>query len=474
MSTSISSLFSSGEIKSIVTQLESRLQAPIAVEQSQIKTDQAQISALGKVQGALTSLNGALSAIADPSSINPMKATVSGSAATASAAASAPVGSYSLTNIKLAKNQEVYSGSYASPSATVGSGGPGAITFKFKNGSSATIAVPSSATTVQGVEKAINAAGKGVTAALVYTAKGVELSLQSTSPGSGDAFSVSGSGGVASLQYSSAGSSGSTFTLAQAARNASFNLNGQPITETGNSNLKVLSGLTVNLSASGSANVTVAQSGQSLSSALSSFATQFNSAIGVIAKETAYKAGKSSASASGSATQAQVGPLLGDVQVSQLQQALLSGISSAAGSSLSANALGFTISSGGQLSFDSSTFNTAYASNPTGVDNLVQSIAKAVQNVVSGAIGSTGTTSSGSATSTSQASTTGFLQSATSDFQSTVKSLNQEIAQQQTLAAAQVSLLEQQFVSAEAATNGANSTLAYIGAVLGSSKGSGG
>ena len=66
MSTSVSSLFSSGEIKAIVAQLEARLQAPMTVEQNEIKTDQAQISAIGQVQGALTSLNGALSALADP------------------------------------------------------------------------------------------------------------------------------------------------------------------------------------------------------------------------------------------------------------------------------------------------------------------------------------------------------------------------------------------------------------------------
>jgi len=469
MSATISSLFSSAEVKTIISQLESRLQAPISVEQAQTKMDQVQISAIGKIQGALTSLNGALSAIANPGSINPMVANVVGTAVTATAAASAPAGSYALTNIKLAKTQSLYSSIYASASAKVGSGS-GAMTIKFSNGSSATIAIPSADNTVNGVVAAIDAANKGVTASIINTASGVELSLQSSTPGAQNAFSVSGTGSVSGLSYTSSGT-GSTLTLAQAARNASLDLNGQAITETSNSNIQLLKGLTVGLTASGSATVAISQTGGGLSSALSTFATQLNSAISVVAKQTAYTAGKSSSSANGSgSSKAQAGPLLGDVQIQQLRQSLLSGISSAAGSGLSANALGFTISSGGQVSFDSSTFSTAYAANPSAVDKLVQSIAKTVGSVVSGAVGAAGATPAASGSSTPTVPATGFIQSASADLQATIKSLDQGIAQQQQIAAAQVGLLEQQFAAAEAATSGANSTLAYIGAVLGTSK----
>lgn len=470
MSTSVSSLFSSAEIKAIVGQLEARMQAPMTVEQSEVKTDQAQISAIGQVQGALTSLNGALSKLTDPASLNAMKATVTGSAATASAAASAPSGSYDLTNIKLAKAQEVYSSTYASASAAVGSGS-GALTFKFSGGSSAKINIPSSADTVQGIAKAINAAGAGVTATVIQTSTGVHLGLQSSTSGAANAFSVSGSGAVASLNYSASGS-GSTLTLAQAARDASFNLNGEPLTEPSNGSIKLLQGLTVNLTSSGSAAVSVAKSSQSLSSALSTLTTQFNNAVSLIAKETQYKAAKSSASASGSASaKPQIGPLLGNVQVEQLQQSLLSGVSSAAASGLSANAIGLTISSGGQVSFDSSKFGSAYSKSPAAVNTLVQNMVKVMQGVVSGAVGSAGTTPSSATGTTPVTTTSGFLQSASTSLQASVTSINQEIIQQQKIEASQVALLEQQFVAAETSTGSASTTLAYIGSLLNSSSG---
>ena len=471
MSTSVSSLFSSGEIKAIVSQLEARLQAPITVEQSEIKTDQAQISAIGQVQGALTSLNGALSKLADPASLDAMQATVTGSAATASAAASAPSGAYDLTNIKLAKAQEVYSSTYASASAQVGSGS-GALTFKFTGGSSAKINIPSSADTVQGIAKAINAAGAGVTATVIQTSTGVHLGLQSTTSGATNAFSVSGSGAVSSLSYSASGS-GSTLTLAQAARDASFDLNGEPITEPSNGSIKLLQGLTINLTSSGSAAVSVAKSSQSLSSALSTLTTQFNNAVSLIAKQTQYKAAKSSASGGSASAKPQIGPLLGNVQVEQLQQSLLSGISSAAASGLSANAIGLTVSSGGQVSFDSATFGSEYAKNPAAVNTLVQGMVKAIQGVVSGAVGSAGTTPSAGTAATPATINSGFLQSASTSLQASVTSINQEIVQQQKIELSQVSLLEQQFVAAETSTGSANTTLAYIGALLNSSSGTG-
>jgi flagellar hook-associated protein 2 len=192
--------------------------------------------------------------------------------------------------------------------------------------------------------------------------------------------------------------------------------------------------------------------------------------VSLIAKETQYKAAKSSASASGSASaKPQIGPLLGNVQVEQLKQSLLSGISSAAASGLSANAIGITISSGGQVSFDSTAFSGAYAKSPTAVNTLVQNMVKVIQGVVSGAVGSAGTTPSSATGTTPAAITTGFLQSASTSLQASVTSINQEIVQQQKNEANQVSLLEQQFVAAETSTGSASTTLAYIGSLLNSS-----
>lgn len=440
---------------SIVGQLQARIKAPIALEQSQIKSDNVQISALGAVQGALSSLNGALSGLANPSSLASMQATTSASAvATASAKASAASGTYALSNIQLARSQAVYSGSFSSASAAVGSGS-GALTFNFASGGSAKIAIPSSADTVSGVASAINAAAKGVSASVVNTATGVRLVLQGSNTGSAKSFTVSGSGAAAGLSY---GSSGGTMTLGQAARNASFTLNGVPINEASNSAIPLVSGLSIDLAASGSATISVNSSTSGLSGALSSFANKLNNAVGVIAKQTAFVA--ASAKGSGSSS-AKSGPLLGDVQIQQLKQDLMSVVSSAASGGLTANTLGFTISSSGKLSFSSAAFAATYATNPSAADSLIKTIETRIGGVVSGAIGTTGGSAQGGGSG-------GFVGAATTDLQSTITSLQSQIATQTTIGNQQIANLEQEFTSAINQTSGASTTLTYLSILSGS------
>lgn len=464
---SVSSLFSSAEISSIVGQLQKRIQAPITLEQNQIKADNTQISALGAVQGALSSLNGALSGLANPASLAKMEATTSASSVvTASASASAASGTYDLTNVQLAHKQEIYSGSYTSGSAAIGTGS-GKLSFQFASGASAQITIPSSADTVNGVADAINAAGKGITASVVSTASGVKLVLEGKSTGSAQSFTMTGSGAAAGLSYN--GSGGGTMSLGQAARNASFTLNGVPVSETANSGFALVKGLTVNLVASGSASITTQPSTSGLSGALSSFTNKLNNAVGVIAKETAYAA-KSSASSKAASSKSsgsakKNGPLLGNVQVQQLKQDLLSAISSAAGSGLSANALGFSISSGGTLSFDQATFSSVYGTDPTAADNLIKTIETKVDNIVNGAIG-TGGSAAGSSSGTVAS---GFVGAAQADLKSSVSSLKNEIASQAEIGNEQISNLESQFSHAISATSGTSTTLAYLSILMGSS-----
>jgi flagellar hook-associated protein 2 len=474
MSGTISSLFSSGEVKSIVAQLETRLQAPITIEQEQTKSDTAQISALGTIQGALSSLNGTLSSIADPSSINGVSATASNSNVTVTAAASATAGAYTLTGIKLARGQEVYSATYASGTAAVGTGA-GALVFKFSSGGSANISIASGQNTVNGIATAINAANKGITASVVQTGSGDRLVLSSTKDGSGHAFSLTGSGGLTGLKYAASGGS-STLNLGQAARNASFDVNGVPVTESSNANLAIVNGVTLGLAASGSASVTVAASGNNLSAALSGFADKLNSAVAAIATQTAYKPASASASASASGSQgvAKAAPLLGNVQVEQLGQSLLSAISSAAGSGLSANTIGLSVSGSGVVSFDSTKFASAYASNPSGVDTLVTQIQQSVRDVVSGAIGNVGASSGSASTASATGPATGFIQSSVSNLQTTNTSITQEIKAQQELDIEQIDNLESEFATATAATSDSSTILGYLSSLLTPSTGGGG
>lgn len=454
MTNSISSLFSSSEVSLLVSQLETRLDAPITVEQNEIKTDQAQISALGAVRGALTSLSGALSGIADPSSINAMNAAVSNSDATASAAPSAASGSYSLSNIVLAKPQELLSVLFASGSAKLGTGS-GALSFTFAGGGSAKVAIASGSANPNDVARAINGANIGIQASVITSASGAYLSLTGAETGADQAFGVSGTGSLAGLHYA-AGSGSPTMSVGEAARNASFTLNGAAIVEPKNSGLAVMKGLTISLVASGSATIKVAASSQALSSVLSKFTSQFNNALSVLAKQTEYKAAAtSSGSASGKAT---VGPLLGDVGVEQLSQDLLSTVAGAAEGGLAAASIGLSVGSAGSLTFSSAALASAYAKNPMAVNMLVQQIEQGVSAVVAGAVGGTNGTPGGAG---------GFVGAETKDLQTSVTSIGQQVSAQQKLAAEQVADLEHAFTVVEAQFGSASTTLDYLGAILG-------
>ncbi len=126
------------------------------------------------------------------------------------------------------------------------------------------------------------------------------------------------------------------------------------------------------------------------------------------------------ASASSSSATAKSGPLLGNFTATDLSTQLMSAVSGAAASGMSANAIGLTVSSTGSVSFDSSTFATAYAQNPSAVQALVSQIYTSLSGISKGAIG----TSSGSGTAT-----TGTIGAATSSLQSTVTSIDGQVTQ---------------------------------------------
>jgi flagellar hook-associated protein 2 len=109
MSGSVSAL-GSAQINSEITSVETRLNAPIKQLESQQTTEKADISAWGTIKGSVSSLSGALAGISNIASLSDRSVTTSGSSiATATVTNSATTGAYDLTNVTLAKAQEIYS-----------------------------------------------------------------------------------------------------------------------------------------------------------------------------------------------------------------------------------------------------------------------------------------------------------------------------------------------------------------------------
>lgn len=459
---SISSYLNSSAISSEISTVEKRLEAPITVMNDQITSDKAMISAWGSISGAMSSLSDALSGLQNLSTINNRAVTSSEtSVATATVGNSALAGTYDLTNISLAKGQEVYSGLISSTGGTL-SGGAGDMTIALKGGKSETISLGSGSMTLSDLATAINKQAGGVKASIVGTSEGSRLVLQSSGVGSGAAFSVSGTGALKQFDYSSATNTGANGEVrAQAASNATLTLNGIPIHSNTNTLSSAVAGATISLASSGNTSITVSSAPTGLSSNISSVVSSLNSAISAISTETKFSSKKS-----GSSTTSSAGVLLGNFSASNLQNEMMSAISSLAASGLSASQVGLSISSSGKVSFNNASFASVYAQNPTTVGSLVSKLYDTLKNITTGAIGAS------SANSTTGTSTTGFIDAQTTSLNNSINAIEQQVTQTSKQASATLKSLSSEYTVAEDKASSASITTAYLSVFLGNSSSS--
>jgi flagellar hook-associated protein 2 len=445
MSGTVSSL-GSAQIQSEVATVQARLQAPITTLQNQETGDKAEISAWGAISGSIATLQTSLAGIKDISTINNRTATSTATTvATATATNTALAATYDLTGVTLAKTQEIYTKVLGSGSAKLGSGS-GSLTFTLKSGKTETVSVGSSDLTLNGITAAINKIAGGVQASVIDTAGGARLVLQGSSTGSSQAFSVKGTGKLAQFDYASGASASGSFTRSQKAANATFNVNGVPVSDATNTITTAISGVTLTLAGSGAATVTVGSAPGGIAAEVATVATNLSAAIAAINKQTAYVPPTVSSGATTSS--AQTGPLLGNFTASDLAAQLLSAIGGAVASGQSANSIGFSVSSAGAVTFNSATFSTAYAKSPTGVTALVNQIYKSLNTVTSSAVGSGGTT--------------GNIAAEVKDDNNIITSINTEIASITSSNNDQIQNLVQEYSIAEAASTSASITQSYL------------
>jgi flagellar hook-associated protein 2 len=161
------------------------------------------------------------------------------------------------------------------------------------------------------------------------------------------------------------------------------------------------------------------------------------------------------------ASSAKVGPLLGNFAASDLSNQLLTAVTGAAASGVTSNSVGLTVSSTGAVAFNSGTFATAYAANPTGVAALVTQIYKTLNTVTTSAIGS-GTSGTSTSTGTTAGTNKGSINAQTISLQNQVTSLTSEASQIALTNNNELQILIQQYAAAEAAATTASTTQAYL------------
>lgn len=306
------------DVQSLVSQLVAADRAT-ADKQIQRETTRVttQISALGQLMGSLSSFRSALDSLKSIDAFNIRSASSSEeSVLTASAAGKAVAGSYDIEVIQVAQAQQLASNAFAGDSSTVVGTGTATISL---GGSSFTVDITDSNSTLAGIRDAINGAATnpGVRATLIQGETGSKLVLSSSSTGVANTIEVAqsgGDGGLAQIAYSAAAPG--NYTVLKQAQNAVISLAGTQISSATNTIENAIDGITLTLKKptteeTGPVTLTVAQDTTTAATRVKNFVSAYNSLLTQIGKLRSYDA-----------TTKVAGPMLGDALLNSIESEL--------------------------------------------------------------------------------------------------------------------------------------------------------
>lgn len=386
------------------TTMISQLMKIEAMPQTNLQTRQ---TATSKIVTALQSVNTKTASLATfaattstASSWTSTTASSSSSAATAAVSGTAQTGSLSFTVDQLAKPQVSLSKVVADDNSLVPDSPP-KVTVRKADGSYLTVEPASGS--LADVATAINkAADAGVRATVVRVSSGTtaEYRIQFTGTMTGDDGSFEVFAGT-QAEVEAATTAGSDQAMRidqnayQTAQNAKVTLwkgNAaleQTVEQSSNTFSSLMTGVNVTVSAltaSGEdpTTITVAKD----SEAMTTMAKNFMGSLGLVLSDIASQTKTTSTTDSSGNAQVSGGVLSGDSAIRNLKQQLTSAASLPVGG-LSPSTVGITLGSDGTFSFDEDAFATAYAADPTGVEEMMTGLAARVETVATGASDST-------------------------------------------------------------------------------------
>ena len=335
------------DLQKAITNAVTVASIPVTQLQANVATLQTQASEINTLQTQFAALQTAIQTLATggASSLAATVADTKIASVAIDTSAAATAGTYTLNVI-----------SAGSPTTTLSNNGLPTVsdpsTTSISTSASYTLTVGGStftitptSNTLNALAQSINSAGAGVSATLVNigspSAPDYRLSLQSTTLGN------------TSIQLND-GSQDLLQTLTTGAP-AQYQVDGQPSTPISSSSASVTiaPGVTVTLLQAGQTTVTVAPDSTSAANTLSSFVSAYNTA----SSELGLNHGTAG------------GPLTGQSLIYQLEQSLRSLVNYSSGSGTVQNlaSLGLTLNQQGVLSFDQTKFQSAEASDPSGV-----------------------------------------------------------------------------------------------------------
>ena len=295
------------DAETIVNKLVALEQQPLEKLKTQASTIQSKISAFGKIQSAVSTLRDAASKLTSPDLWASTVATSADSSVAFTTSTGATPGNYNVSVSSLAAGQSVLSNTVlTSPASTLGAG---TLTFEVgswsgaaftgKTGATAVNVTIDAADSLEAIRDKINSANAGVKATIINDASGARLVMNSASTGLTNGFRVTVSdsdgvnddaSGLSALSFTDPTATGGPTTQTQAASNAAAKINGVDISSETNTFSNVLTGITVNVSKITAAPVavTISQDNDTITKAITDFATAYSSLDAVLKSNTKY------------------------------------------------------------------------------------------------------------------------------------------------------------------------------------------
>jgi flagellar hook-associated protein 2 len=380
---SSSGLASGIDTKGIVDALiKADRQSTVVLEKNKT-TSQTRLDTLTALRTKLLAAQDAIDILRKSDTYTGTKATSSNTNALAASGTTATAGTYLVSVKQLAQSHQLITGGPdvgGTPLASkTDNNGNGSITIKIGSGAETVLNFNTTNSSVDGIASAVNAAKLGVTASVVNDGAGYRLVLQSDKSGTANAITkFNGSGDLATLLPSD-GSGNTTLRELAAAKDAQLRI-GDPttgllVTKSSNTVTDVIPGVTLTLKdKADSITVDVTRDSQATKDKIKAFVTAMNSAVSHF-----------TSNASFDAISKKAGALLADSDLRSSLNSITSGLfESVAGQPEGYGSLanlGISIDQKtGQLSFNETTFDAAYAANPSATQTLFTSASDTAKN----------------------------------------------------------------------------------------------
>lgn len=371
-------------------------QQPLIALQQKEASYQSRISALGSLSSALAGLQTAAKNLAPTTGqsatdkFSTFRATSADNAiATATATTGAGGSTYSLSNIVLAKAEQIRKTGLTIPPLTDGTQ-DGTLSIKVGTGAAIDVEVKGGSTLAE-VRDAINVSKAGVTASIINNGTSDYLILTAKETGASNQITITGSdANWNSFDYTppaipTQGYTQNSWTEQVAAQSASVDVNGLNITSSTNSISTAISGVTLNLVKESAAGTTITVSKDTtstLTSSLNAFIKAFNDAAKSMKDLGAYNATTKSG-----------GVLLGDATLRTAQSQVSSFLTKPAGGDSvyqTLSNIGIALGKDGTLTLDSAKLSKAVESDFAGVSTLVSHVGTTFSKGMDALVGTTG------------------------------------------------------------------------------------